>query len=515
MSVETSLNPTGDPPIHDPEKREEPAVSNRTILLFVSLILLCTPLYIHFHYSFFPADDCLRHAAKAVSGKDWRDILVLREGIDLDEQFGWHAFLGALHSVFGWSPSTLVIFSFVSLFLAAIWMPVFCFRRPEAWLIAMLAASMAFPDSFLYRLSRGRPYILTIAILTVLLKLWSAKITRRTLVVTVLLISVNTWIHHAWYLWTLPAAAFFLSGRRKEGYKFLGCALSGILLGAIATGHPIQYMYQHVVRLITTFGTGNEWDVLVSELRSFDGGFSFLAAFGGLVAVYIWVTGRRFFSPAHGFLLTLAAIGWLGGIWIFRFWGEWGLPALLVLSAVLIEELIDRPALTKRPIRLWVSIFPCVAFFLFAANDWMGKWSHEASPNAALGYVRPGICKWQRETSGMEQFLPGTGGIVYSAEMSVFNKMFFDNPHAPWKYAYGFESGLMTDENLRILRGIQRSEKAWVSFLPWVLKMKPQDVLVVYSPTLPPIRGMIWHPSDPGIWFGKRDFSTQPSLPAP
>jgi hypothetical protein len=490
------------------EKAKERVVSDGTIYIVVLLILLVIPFYIHFHYAFFPVDDCLRHAAKAVSGKDWRDILVMRGGLDLDEQFGWHAILGALHSVFGCSPAILVIVSFITLFLAATLVPALCFRRPEAWVIAILAASLAFPASYLYRLSRGRPYILTIAILTILLKFWSSRSSRRLMVVTILLISVNAWIHHAWYLWTLPTVAFFVSGRAKDGLKFMFCAIAGILIGASATGHPLQYLSQHVVRLFTTFGTGGEWDVLVSELHPFEGGFAYLAAFGGLAAVYTVLTGKRFLDPARKFLLTIAAFGWLGSLWIFRFWGEWGLPALVVLSALLVQDMIDRPGWNRIPQRFWIAVFPCLAFFLYATNDWQGKWSHESSPLAAQGYVSPSICKWQPGTTGMEECLPGAGGIVYSAEMSVFNKMFFDNPDAPWRYAYGFESGLMTDENLRILREIQRSRKAWSSFIPWVLKMRPQDVLVVYSPSYPQIPGMIWHQTDPGIWFGKRDFSS-------
>ena len=42
---------------------------------------------------YLPYDDALRHAAKAVSGRPWSEILLLRPGFDLDSNPGWHAFL--------------------------------------------------------------------------------------------------------------------------------------------------------------------------------------------------------------------------------------------------------------------------------------------------------------------------------------------------------------------------------------------------------------------------------------
>ena len=41
-------------------------------------------------YGFLPQDDALRHAAKAVSGKPWSEILVLRDGF-IDGSASWLA----------------------------------------------------------------------------------------------------------------------------------------------------------------------------------------------------------------------------------------------------------------------------------------------------------------------------------------------------------------------------------------------------------------------------------------
>src|SRR5262245_23894032 len=50
-------------------------------------------------YGFLPADDALRHAAKAVSGRNWSDIMVMRPGFELDIHSGWHALLSAIYRI--------------------------------------------------------------------------------------------------------------------------------------------------------------------------------------------------------------------------------------------------------------------------------------------------------------------------------------------------------------------------------------------------------------------------------
>ena len=66
------------------DSTEQPAASgfNRYIPLAVYAIIFLTVLYIPLRitgYGFLPPDDALRHAAKAVSGKPWPQILVLGE----------------------------------------------------------------------------------------------------------------------------------------------------------------------------------------------------------------------------------------------------------------------------------------------------------------------------------------------------------------------------------------------------------------------------------------------------
>src|SRR5690242_9333130 len=102
------------------------------------LVLLFIPAKI-ISYGYIPDDDALRHAAKAVSGKPWSDILVMRDDFQLDFHQGWHAILGSIHHQFNADTETLVIISVAGLMLLVSLSPLVWFRRPEAWLAALLA----------------------------------------------------------------------------------------------------------------------------------------------------------------------------------------------------------------------------------------------------------------------------------------------------------------------------------------------------------------------------------------
>ena len=64
--------------------------------MIVILLLLIIPLKV-IRYGYLPGDDALRHAAKAVSGKSWPEILVLGPAFHFDPNWGWHWLLGKIH----------------------------------------------------------------------------------------------------------------------------------------------------------------------------------------------------------------------------------------------------------------------------------------------------------------------------------------------------------------------------------------------------------------------------------
>ncbi len=69
----------------------------------VVLLLLYIPLKV-IGYGYLPADDALRHAAKAVSGKSWQEILVLGPAFHFDPNWGWHWLLEKIHLWKNWAP---------------------------------------------------------------------------------------------------------------------------------------------------------------------------------------------------------------------------------------------------------------------------------------------------------------------------------------------------------------------------------------------------------------------------
>jgi len=188
----------------------------------VILVVLAIPLKI-IGYGFLPADDALRHAAKAVSGKPWPDILVMGPAFEIDHNFGWH-FL--LRQIYLWSKCSiegLVLFAIVALFALVNWSALLWLKRPEAWLIALTAAVLTsdVPLRFLI----GRPFILTIAGLLTILFAWQAHGSSPpkwwTAVWMAALITACTFVHGVWYLWALPVAAFFLAGQFRWGWMLV------------------------------------------------------------------------------------------------------------------------------------------------------------------------------------------------------------------------------------------------------------------------------------------------------
>ena len=142
------------------------------VWVMVILVILAIPLKI-IGYGYLPADDALRHAAKAVSGKPWPEILVVGPAFQIDHNFGWHFLLRQIYLRSHCDTEKLVVFSVVALFALVNWSVLPWLKRPEAWLIALTAAVLTsdVPLRFLI----GRPFILTIAGLLTILFAWQVS----------------------------------------------------------------------------------------------------------------------------------------------------------------------------------------------------------------------------------------------------------------------------------------------------------------------------------------------------
>ena len=204
----------------------------RYIPLAVWVVAICTLVLIPFKIiglGFLPMDDALRHAAKTISGKSWQEILVMREGFDIDPSPGWQKILEWVHGGFGGNAETLVVFSVVGLMLLVTLGALPWLRRPEAWLGALLVATVFVP-ACTTRFMRGRPYLLTDTVLIAILFLWSRRKDPSAgefprwpvLVFTTLLVAASAWIHGSWYMLVLPGAAVLLAGFWRPAIAYGG-----------------------------------------------------------------------------------------------------------------------------------------------------------------------------------------------------------------------------------------------------------------------------------------------------
>lgn len=134
-------------------------------------VLIGTMLFIPWKIGslgYMPQDDAGRHIGKAISGKPWNEILVMRPEITTDMHYGWDALLTFLHKRAGLGADALMAFSVSFCFLAFAIFPMFFLRRSEAWMAA-LGLLLVFDPFVLSRIFLGRPFIISSAVLAFLL----------------------------------------------------------------------------------------------------------------------------------------------------------------------------------------------------------------------------------------------------------------------------------------------------------------------------------------------------------
>ena len=202
-------------------------------------------------YGYLPADDALRHAAKVVSGKPWQEILVMRSDFAMDPHLGWHAVLGWIYHWQDCSAETLVVIAVFGLMLLVSAAVLPWFKRPEAWLAAMLVVSVAAP-TFIKRLALARPFLFTMSVYLTLLLVWSRSSSRRphpaVMLVTILLIAAAACIHGSFYQLVLPAAGLVLAGRWRQAIWFGACWTLGSVLYLAKEFDQAIHAFLHAVR---------------------------------------------------------------------------------------------------------------------------------------------------------------------------------------------------------------------------------------------------------------------------
>jgi len=275
----------------------------------------------------------------------------------------------------------------------------------------------------------------------------------------------------------------------------------GILLGATFTGSPLTFLHQMIYHALQAMRHIDFQRQLVSEFQPFDGAPLAVAV---VAAMLIWRTARGQWNNdcVDNPVFILGVLCWVLGFVAVRFWCDWGWPAVAFWTTVEIEGIMKRRIGEFDPRRLVVVIAVCLAFFLGLSNDRGSRWTAMAGvqwPNMSTAEQRP--------------WLPEPEGILYSDSMDVFYSIFYNNPHGEWKYVLGFEPIWMPDDDLKIYRYIQLTNRKPESYAPWVEKMTQKDRLVLLRTEQPKVESLEWHEVTPTVWSGRRLAGQEQSTP--
>ncbi len=463
----------------------------------VILLLLFIPLKV-ISYGYLPGDDALRHAAKAVSGKPWPEILVLGPAFHFDPNWGWHWLLGQVHLCENWDAGALVVFSVVMLFLVGNGAVVACLKRPEAWLAAFILVAQPQVSDFTQRF----------------------------------LLGPSVCVEHCGDGGDFAglAAARFVAAQMVDGpvddavdcrggffarrLVFVGAADCGVSssrnnsAGAFCWRRAGFWGRSWVrrspaIRLKASCRRSN-WRCAPSactrrKSRS-SRNCSRPAATSSAILLLGGVIVLRQLAKLNAPPLVrhpafwLVALGWVLGCETFRFWEDWGLPALAVLMAGDLQLFFESRFAADSFQRLALVCGLALTMYAVTTNDFNSRWTN----HLAWRYLTPD----EPEIAG---WLPDKGGIFYTVDQSLFYQTFFKNPNADWRYMLGFESTLMPDEDFKVYQNVLWNFGDAKAYKPWVDKMRPEDRLVIRggSASPPPIPQLEWNHGVGDIWIGR------------
>ncbi len=472
---------------------------NRYIPLLIWIIVVSVVILIPLKiigYGFLPMDDALRHAAKTVSGRSWQQILVMRNDFPIDPSPGWQKILEWVHDLNGGGDESLVMFSVAALMLLVMLCGLPWFRRPEAWLAALLLAAVFIP-ACTTRFARGRPYLLTDAVVITILFLWARcgkdKPKTAAIIFTPLLVAASAWTHGSWYMLVLPGAAILLAGWWRAAIVYGVCWIAGSILGCAFTGHPFGFLVQSVRHMFGVFGDFVVNRQLEPELHPSDGATPAVLA---VAALLLWRSnstgwnGRALLNP----VFIMMALGWLLGLKMQRFWWDYGTPAFIIWAAMELEHHLENHLAFDSTGSLFLAAAIAAGAYLGFTSDREGRWTQ----NLTTQFL-------SAKDTRLAGWLPEPGGIIYNSDMDVFFETFYANPTADWKYILGFESGWMRPEDLKVLRDYQWNFGAAGALQPWVDKMRPQDRMIIHAPgsSPPNLPELQWNYAATEMWIGR------------
>ena len=483
----------------------------------IYVALVAVPLTIAMRYHWLPNDDALRHAAHALQpGKPWSDIVVLREGMTENLHPGWEAILRAVHRATGGDAALLVVFGYIGLFSLFCLLPVPAMRRPEGWMAALFLVSLAIPNTFVFRLMRGRPYLFSMSVLLAVLLAgrgargrWPAAWKTAVFFAGGALVAA---VHGAALpLLALVPVAFALAGERRAAAAMAVAGALGTVAGAAAvagTAGAWPYLREQALHILHSFGHGTAVANLVGEFQPFTSTWPVVALTGLVACGRRLATGRWPAWPGRDPLCVAVVLGGLAGLYVYRFWMDFGVPAWLLWMGFEIEASLDALDGAGRR-RLAVAGVAALGFWMHATADIAGRWGGLAEPrevfppSTAMQATPDGAETAAEAAESWEGWEPGAGGIVYADAMSVFYRWYWAEPDAPWRYMLAFESGVMPEEDLAIYRAMQRSGFAAESYRPWIRKMRPEDRFVVMRCKPESLPELEWRHMGGVEWIGR------------
>ena len=242
------------------------------------------------------------------------------------------------------------------------------------------------------------------------------------------------------------------------------------------------------------FGMHSTQRTLVSEFQPSSGEVFGLVILGGLL-ILRQLAGLKARPLTANPAFWLACMTWVLSFKTCRFTEDWGWPALMVLITCDLQLLLQARFAADSFKRLALTCGLAAVTFLAITNDIGSRWTHNLTQQYLTTAEHPELNGW----------MPEKGGILYSAEMTIFYQTFFKNPNGDWRYILGYEPGFMTDEDFQVFHKILWNFGDAKAYDPWVKKMRPEDRLVLRGdrgapPNIPELE---WEYGVSGIWIGR------------
>jgi hypothetical protein len=144
--------------------------------------------------------------------------------------------------------------------------------------------------------------------------------------------------------------------------------------------------------------------------------------------------------------------------------------------------------------RLPLVLILALAAFFAVTSDLNAWWTKNLTWQYSSEKEHPELAGW----------MPEKGGILYSADMGIFNQTFFKNPGGDWRYMLWYEPSLMPAEDFKTYHSALWNNGDAKAYVPWVEKMKPADRLITHGgngerPNIPQLE---WCYGVTGTWIG-------------